>query len=648
MVGHRLPYRRAPSTPGLRASRGILVALLASAAWIPSAISVAPSFAGPSAYPASGVTFAAGGVAGVPLAEDSNGAQHFAAAQATGERGSVAGLVPRAGPQPPGLTVSPITAAPPAVDIGQKLDLSVTVSGERGPPIYYWAGLPRGCLSRNSNVLTCSPTANGNYTASVQVWDHPHDFATSPPLPLNVSPDPNPPRVSASPARVSLGEATNFTAVLSGGAPPYLLSWLNLPAGCVSKNVRVLACLAGSAGSYNITVKVTDANGLSAESSRTSFVVQGGLSLPLLATSRLRADVGQTVFLNVTHLGGSGPINYTWKGLPPGCESLSGPNLTCGPNEPGVFGVYVTAVDSVGDQTVSPTVSLNVTLPPSIHAVNPGALAFDVGRPGTFSLSYSVGSGGGELLAVAFPGSCTPVKVSGTTLTCTPDEVGSFQFNVTLNDSNGWVTTFGPLTAVVNPLLVIESFTASSPIVTVNGSVMLSVVSVGGAPPLSFLYQGLPTGCQPLDASSVTCTPIGPGTYSITVSVTDAAGITLTSSTGLTVTGAESNPVNGTQAAPSGSLSGAALDPVVLAAPLLLIIAASAFFLVLRRRSRGGSEIWTVAPSAAVAVGSPPESLGPTEPRATSATPEHRPGEPPPSHEFPTEPDTSDDGLEGR
>ncbi len=83
--------------------------------------------------------------------------------------------------------------------------------------------------------------------------------------------------------------------------------------------------------------------------------------------------------------------------------------------------------------------------------------------------------------------------------------------------------------------LSISSFSASVDPVAAGSSTTFTTVANGGAPPYSYAYTGLPPGCASSVGASFSCTPTGPGSYSVGVTVTDSAGATATASTGLTV-----------------------------------------------------------------------------------------------------------------
>jgi PKD repeat protein len=67
--------------------------------------------------------------------------------------------------------VATITASPQSLVLGQTLNLSAGAVGGVGPYAYLWTGLPPGCVSSDTVVLSCQPSAAANYTVSVRVQD---------------------------------------------------------------------------------------------------------------------------------------------------------------------------------------------------------------------------------------------------------------------------------------------------------------------------------------------------------------------------------------------------------------------------------------------------------------------------------------------
>ncbi len=97
------------------------------------------------------------------------------------------------------------------------------------------------------------------------------------------------------------------------------------------------------------------------------------------------------------------------------------------------------------------------------------------------------------------------------------------------NGGQGTVYVINPsATSGGNP--TISSFTASPTTIPLGGSTYLNVSVSGGTSPYSYAYQGLPIGCGDISTPSLPCSPTSPGTYSVSVTVTDSASKSVTSS----------------------------------------------------------------------------------------------------------------------
>ena len=69
------------------------------------------------------------------------------------------------------LALAQPVASPVAVQVGEPTQLSVKVTGGTGPYTYDWTGLPAGCLSTDTDPLTCTPAAAGTSSVAVTVTD---------------------------------------------------------------------------------------------------------------------------------------------------------------------------------------------------------------------------------------------------------------------------------------------------------------------------------------------------------------------------------------------------------------------------------------------------------------------------------------------
>jgi hypothetical protein len=264
-------------------------------------------------------------------------------------------------------------------------------------------------------------------------------------------------------------------------------------------------------------------------------------STPLHAQLSISAplvDVGGNVTLSVQVTGGAPPYRYNYSGLPRGCLSASVPLLNCYPNSAGNFTIGASVEDFL-----NATLNLSVTL-----EVGPGLVAFGplftqstvyVGTPVTFNVNASGGIPPYTFQWFVPPASCTPPN--DPRFTCTVSQLGTFQIDVGVSDQtapwsggrNGTAFAWDNLTVVALP--VITSFTAVPDLIEVGGSFELNSSVAGGAAPLSYNYTDLPLGCRGASAPSLSCRPVGSGTFNVTVTVTDGLGTSVRTSLELTV-----------------------------------------------------------------------------------------------------------------
>jgi len=122
--------------------------------------------------------------------------------------------------------------------------------------------------------------------------------------------------------------------------------------------------------------------------------------------------------------------------------------------------------------------------------------------------------------------------VAGTSFTFVSNTTGSFRIEFyavdQIQDVAGPAMPF--IVEVVGPLTVLAPTAGPNP----NGADVGQTVSfvahrMGGIPPFSYNWSGLPTGCAGANASEVNCTVQGIGNFSIAVMIADSNGTVLTS-----------------------------------------------------------------------------------------------------------------------
>jgi|SRR5580658_838889 hypothetical protein len=165
-------------------------------------------------------------------------------------------------------------------------------------------------------------------------------------------------------------------------------------------------------------------------------------------------------------------------------------------------------------------------------------------------------------------------------------------FGYSARPSSGAVDVNG---AAVDESIVFASGTAALSVVLTaspsslvfGNSTTLTATTSNGTSPFTYVYTGLPSGCTSENASTFTCTPRENGSFSISVTVKDAHGVSVTSVATLTVSGSGDPP--------SGGIS---TVWIVLVVVLLLVIIIASLVVVRRRhRSTPASPTPTSPPS---------------------------------------------------
>jgi hypothetical protein len=189
-------------------------------------------------------------------------------------------------------------------------------------------------------------------------------------------------------------------------------------------------------GIFDATVTVTAAGYAGSGISNTNTIhVAGGSPTPLICSftaSPNTIPANGTTFLNVSAVGGSGPLTFTYTGLPGGCMSSDVASLMCSPARSGTFEVRVFANDSEGTSAsavISLTVEQGLTI--SSFVASP-----DTVSPGSSTTMTVVATGGTQPYAdyyTGLPAGCASADLAS--ITCVPTATGSFTIRVFVNDS---------------------------------------------------------------------------------------------------------------------------------------------------------------------------------------------------------------------
>jgi len=262
------------------------------------------------------------------------------------------------------LTVSPQFSAGAAgsrssLDVGQTFWVNVSTFGGRPPVQYRWSGVPSGCSVPATAVGECSPTDPGVVQIDILAMD-------SNGVEVNVTPGViqvvAAPVVLLSADRVTAdaGVPVVLTAQSSGGAGPLSFAWWGLPDNCTPTSAPPAAVCRFPAGTWEVGLNVSDANGFVAAASPVQLGIFPALQAAVSGGGTV--VVGDPVSLAVAPSGGDGAVSYVWQNLPPGCSPPSDGTLRCTPAEAGQYNVTVILTDGAGGR-ISLVAQINVTAP---------------------------------------------------------------------------------------------------------------------------------------------------------------------------------------------------------------------------------------------------------------------------------------------
>ena len=156
----------------------------------------------------------------------------------------------------------------------------------------------------------------------------------------------------------------------------------------------------------------------------------------------------------------------------------------------------------------------------------------EVGVPISFSANITDGVNVSQYGYSGLPSGCT--SATALSVRCTPTSPGSFNVSLSALDALG-VHASESIPVRVAARASVGSFTLSRNVVDVGMATSVVATVNGGVGPFGVGYAGLPNGCASSNALAITCRPIAPGTFGLSVEVTDSLKVTASSSTTLTV-----------------------------------------------------------------------------------------------------------------
>jgi hypothetical protein len=449
----------------------------------------------------------------------------------------------------PAISVTLTPTGPVTLDQGKTQAVTANVSNDPSSAGVNWSAVTGlGTLTGSSTTATtytapASVTSASSATFTATSKTDPTKSAT---FTVNLVP---PPQITTSsmPAG-NLNGTYNAAVTETGGVGPYTWAIVAAPAGLTlssstTNQVTVQGAPTVAGNNQTFTIKVTDAQGLSATSTGLTITVYPTLSITTPSLPLPTGVVGVNYPSSETFAanGGSG-TGYTWSvvagnPLPPGLNlsatSGSTTAITAGPpTTGGTYPFTIKLTDSVGNAATTSGLSITINPPITVGFTPSSPLTMDQNTtqsitanvsndPLSAGVTWSAVTGLGTL-----SGSTTTTTTYNAPATVTTNSSATFTATSVTDPSKSATFT---VNLVPPPSIGSVTFPAG----TVGSAYDTTVTETGGVGPFTWAAVALPAGMSL--SSSTTSSVVVQGTpttaganQTVTIKVTDAKGLTNT------------------------------------------------------------------------------------------------------------------------
>ena len=164
------------------------------------------------------------------------------------------------------------------VEAGLSVQLTAAATGGSGSFSFAWAGLPPGCFPLDAPIIDCTPSSGGGFNVVVVATDSAAFPVRSSTLALTVL-EPLGAVLHGTPDTVPTGSVILLNVAVTGGMTPLHFVWSGLPPGCGAVDSGQIACTPNAAGTWTVSVVVTDTLGARTVASTTVTATAGFLGL---------------------------------------------------------------------------------------------------------------------------------------------------------------------------------------------------------------------------------------------------------------------------------------------------------------------------------------------------------------------------------
>src|SRR5438094_2304213 len=415
-----------------------------------------------------------------------------------------------------------ITSISPTSTIAGSGQFTLTVNGTNfvstsPASTVNWNGSPLTTTFVSSTQLTAIvPAANVATvgTASVTVVNPAPGGGTSNSVTFTINPPP-PVITSATTASGTVGVAFSYQITATNN--PTSFNATGLPGGLtVNTSTGLISGTPTTAGTYTVTLSATNAGG-TGSATLTLTVVNPP---PPVITSATTANGTVGVAFSYQITATNNPTSFNATGLPAGLTVNTRTGLISGtPTTAGTYTVTISATNAGGTGSAT----LTLTIKPAPPVITSSLTA--TGQVGVaFSYTITATNSPTSYNATVLPAGVLPAGLSVNTSTGvisgTPTTAGTY--NVTISATNAGGTGGATLTLTINPPapVIQPPFTATGQV----GATFSYTITATNSP-TSFNATGLPAGLTVNTSTGlISGTPTTAGTYTVTISATNAGG----------------------------------------------------------------------------------------------------------------------------
>lgn len=513
----------------------------------PTSYSASPLPPGLSMAPATGV------ISGTPSTAGTTSVL-LGATNASGTGNATLTITVAAAGGAPIITSNPLTA-PGTVD--SAFNFQITASSS--PTSYSASPLPAGLsIGATTGAITGTPTAAGS--TSVLLGATNANGTGTATLTITVAAAGVAPIITNSPLTAAGTVGTPFSFTIAASGSPVSYSATPLPAGLsIVSTTGAITGTPTATGTTSVLLGATNANGTGNATLVITVAAPG--SAPIVTNSPLiAAGTSGTPFSFSVTASGS-PTSYAASGLPAGLSIVSSTGVITGtPTSAGSSTVLLSATNTNG--TGNATLVITVSAPgvaPSI-ANNSVNAAATVGVP--FSFAITASGSPFSFSASPLPPGLTLVPATGI-ITGIPTSAGTT--TTLLGASNNYGTGSATLTIAVADGSVAPIITSATTAPGTVGTPFVTYLIGATGVPTSYSAAGLPAGLAFNSLTgAINGTPTTSGTFPVTVSATNSAGVSTATLT-ITIAPAAVAPII-TSASTSAGMVGTPFATYLIAA----------------------------------------------------------------------------------